>query len=207
MPSRLIAILSRTYGAEACQIEMECALKYQQRGIVGVDLAGDEARQPARNFAALFDQIRSAGLMVTAHAGEFAGAESVKETIEYLHPNRLGHAVHAVDDRWVMEMIKEQNIAVECCPTSNYLTTSIVDYEHHPLPLFLYKGICATINTDDPALMGNLHLVDEFRLAKDRIGCSDEQINQVKRNGWKAAFLSTEEKVQFSGLNKEFFVG
>ena len=66
MPSRLIVILSRTYGAEACQVEMECALRYQKRGVVGVDLAGDEARQPARNFARLFDRIHSVGLKVTA---------------------------------------------------------------------------------------------------------------------------------------------
>lgn len=201
MPSKLICILSRTYGSEACEIEMECALKYQQHGIVGVDLAGDEARQPARLFTRHFDRIHSAGLQVTAHAGEFAGADSVRETIELLHPQRLGHAVHAIDDPQVMEMILEKKIAVECCPTSNYLTTSVPDYEHHPLPVFLKNGICATINTDDPALMGDLKLEDEYQLAQTRIGCSLQQLEQVKLNGWKAAFLSIEEKVSYSGLS------
>ena len=73
-PSALIVILSRTYGAEACQVELEAALKYARRGVAGIDLAGDEARHPAARFRAHFQQARQAGLRLTAHAGEFAGA-------------------------------------------------------------------------------------------------------------------------------------
>ena len=202
MPSRLIVILSRTYGAEACQVEMDCALKYQKRGVVGLDLAGDEARQPARNFENLFNQIHAAGLQVTAHAGEFAGVDSVRETIELLRPDRLGHAVRAVDDPDVMELIRERKIAVECCPTSNYLTTSVPDFEHHPLPIFLKAGICATVNTDDPALMGDLKLADEYQNVKTKMGCSETDLQQIKINAWRAAFLTQGEKMEYSGLNQ-----
>ncbi len=199
MPSRLIVILSRTYGPKACRTEMECALRYQSKGIVGVDLAGDEARQPARNFTRLFEEIHAAGLKVTAHAGEFAGVESVRETIELLRPDRLGHAVHAVDDPQVMDMILERNIAVECCPTSNVLTTSVADMKQHPLPQFLREGICATLNTDDPALMGDLKLEEEYRNVRDVMGCSEEDLAQIRRNGWMASFLPAEIKKQYAG--------
>ncbi|MGB8252921.1 MAG: adenosine deaminase, partial [Anaerolineaceae bacterium] len=90
--ARLIAILSRTYGPEVCLQELKPALAYREKGIVGLDLAGDEARWPAHLFSDHFNQARAAGLKLTAHAGEFAGAESVRETIETLSPNRLGHA-------------------------------------------------------------------------------------------------------------------
>jgi adenosine deaminase len=196
-PSRLLVILSRTYGPEACATEMECALRYKGHGIVGVDLAGDESRQPARLFRGLFDRLHDAGLHVTAHAGEFAGADSVRETIECLQPERLGHAVHAVDDPALLDLIVEKGIAVECCPTSNVLTTAVEQMGDHPLPKFLRAGICATLNTDDPALMGDLKLADEYRNAADKMGCTPQDLERIRRNGWRAAFLTDEEKKEY----------
>lgn len=188
MRSSLLVILSRTYGAEACSTELECGLRFRNSGVSGIDLAGDEARHPASEFKVLFNKARNAGLKITAHAGEFAGAESVYETIETLSPERLGHAVHAADDPRVMDIIYKKGIAVECCPTSNVLTTAVSRMEDHPLPLFLRHGILATINTDDPSLMGNLTLLDEYRNVREIIGCSDEEVNQSRRNAEKAAF-------------------
>jgi adenosine deaminase len=188
LPSGLLVILSRTYGTEACAMEMECSLQFRQRGVVGVDLAGDEARQPASQFRHLFDQARDAGLKITAHAGEFAGADSVRETILSLCPDRLGHAVHAVDDPGVMDMILERGIGVECCPTSNVLTTSIASMGKHPLPTFLRHGILATINTDDPSLMGDLTLEDEYSHARVEMGCTESEIAMARQNAIKVAF-------------------
>jgi adenosine deaminase len=188
--ARLIAILSRTYGAAACEIELECALAYHDRGVVGLDLAGDEARHPATGFREHFRRAREAGLRLTAHAGEFAGAESVRETIQELAPERLGHAVHAADDPALLDLIAARGIAIECCPTSNVLTTSVPAYPAHPLPAFLAHGICATLNTDDPALMGGLRLEDEYRAARDEMGLTRAELDQVQRNGLRAAFMS-----------------
>jgi adenosine deaminase len=171
-------------------------LKYLTAGIVGIDLAGDEARHPARDFKKHFRTARETGLFRTAHAGEFAGAGSVRETIELLHPDRLGHAVHAADDPQVMDMIEKAGIAIECCPTSNYLTCSVRVLREHPLPEFLRNGILATLNTDDPSLMGELVLDDEYRIAKEKIGLSPAELEIVQRNGIQAAFLSSEEKTR-----------
>jgi adenosine deaminase len=193
-PARLLVILSRTYGPETCETEMECALRCQGQGVVGVDLAGDEARQPARLFRKSFDRMHAAGLHVTAHAGEFAGAESVRETIKCLNPERLGHAVHALDDPALMDLIAEHGIAVECCPTSNVLTTAVAHMSEHPLPKFLRAGIRATLNTDDPALMGDLKLAHEYRNASEYMGCTPADLDTIRRNGWVASFLSEKEK-------------
>ncbi len=186
--SGLIVILSRTYGPETCEVEMQCGIKYKDRGVVGVDLAGDEARQPASLFRSLFDRARDAGLKITAHAGEFAGPESVRDTILSLCPNRIGHGVHAVDDPFLMDMILERGIGVECCPTSNVLTTAVASMEAHPLPVFLRRGILATINTDDPALMGDLTLEDEYSHARLEMGCTELEVAQARWNADSVSF-------------------
>lgn len=186
--SSLTVILSRTYGVEACEVELECALRYRTRGVIGLDLAGDEARHPARDFASAFQRARDAGLHLTAHAGEFAGANSVRETVESLGVERLGHAVHAADDPTVMDLLAKRNIAVECCPTSNTLTCAVPNLAAHPLPLFLKHGLCATLNTDDPSLFGGISLKHEYRVAAEGMGLDPSALEQIRRNGVRAAF-------------------
>jgi adenosine deaminase len=194
MRSKLIVILSRTYGPEACQIELNAALAYCQKGITGVDLAGDEARFPAELFIDHFRQARTAGLHITTHAGEFRGAESVRTAILELGAERIGHAVHAVDDPSTVDLLAERGVAIECCPTSNYYTCSVPSLKAHPLPKFLRNGIRATINADDPSIFGNITLEHEYQLALDEIGLTQDELRQVQRNGIEAAFITTAEK-------------
>ena len=172
--SRLIVILSRTYGPELCEIELACALSHRGRGVAGIDLAGDEARWTAGLFREHFARAEAAGLHRTAHAGEFAGSESVRETLEALNPERIGHGVHAADDPALMERILERGIALECCPTSNYFTRAVPRLEQHPLPLFLEKGLCATLNTDDPSLFQGVTIAHEYKVAAERMGIGPE---------------------------------
>ncbi len=192
--ARLVAILSRTYGPGECMQELKAALAYKEKGIIGLDLAGDEARWPAHLFIEHFDQARSAGLKLTAHAGEFAGAESVRETIEKLHPDRLGHAVHAVDDQKVMDLIAQNHIAIECCPTSNYFTCSVQKFKSHPLPIFLKHELNVTLNADDPTLFGGITVSNEYRLAHEEMGVTLNQLKKIQMDGLNAAFLSPEQK-------------
>lgn len=188
LQSSLIVILSRTYGVEACEVELECALKFRHQGVVGLDLAGDEARHPARQFAGAFQRARAAGLRLTAHAGEFSGADSVRETVEYLGVERLGHAVHAADDPAVMDLLAERGIVVESCPTSNWFTCAVAQLETHPLPDFLAKGLRVTLNTDDPSLFGGISLEHEFSVVAERMNVDAADLEQIRRNGALAAF-------------------
>ncbi|MDD5371678.1 MAG: adenosine deaminase [Anaerolineaceae bacterium] len=199
LTSRLVVILSRTYGPEACQVELQAALANRERGVVALDLAGDEARWPALLFEQHFRLAREAGLHATVHAGEFAGAESIRQAVELLHADRIGHAVRAADDPSVLDLLADRGIAIECCPTSNVLTCSVADYTSHPLPIFLARGLCATLNTDDPSLMGDLRLEDEYRVARDAMGLTDSQLDQIQRNSLRAAFLFESEKAVLFG--------
>jgi len=196
LKSRLIIILSRTYGPEICKIEMQCALSNKDNGVVGVDLAGDEKRWPAYLFKEDFNRARDAGLFITAHAGEFAGPESIRETMESLHPQRLGHAVRAMDDPGLMDEIAAEGMAIECCPTSNYLTATIPGLKDHPLPIFLKHGIKATLNTDDPSFMGSLTIQQEYHTAKTEMGLDQKELDTVQINGLEAAFLDEKNKSQ-----------
>ncbi len=199
LTARLLVILSRTYGAEACEAEVQAALAFRERGVVGVDLAGDEARHPAAEFEAQFRRMRAAGLHVSAHAGEFAGADSVRQTVELLGAERLGHAVHAADDPAVLDLLAERGVAIECCPTSNVFTSSVAGYAAHPLPLFLRHGLRATLNTDDPSLFGDITLAHEYDVAREAMGLSADQLRQVQANGLEAAFLTQAEKGALRG--------
>lgn len=192
--ARLVGILSRTYGPEICMQELVPALAYAGKGIVGLDLAGDEARWPAHLFKEHFDMARQAGLHLTAHAGEFAGAESVRETIETLKPDRLGHAVHAADDPDVMALIAERGITIESCPTSNYYTCSVPSFEQHPLPVFIEHGLKVTLNADDPTLFSGLSTAQEYEIAGELIGISRADLGKMQMDGLQAAFISDEQK-------------
>jgi len=96
-----------------------------------------------------------------------------------------------MDDPGVMDMILERGIGVECCPTSNVLTTSVAAMGDHPLPTFLRHGLLATINTDDPALMGDLTLEDEYSHARVEMGCTEDEIAMARQNAVKVAFSHT----------------
>jgi adenosine deaminase len=189
----LIAILSRTYGPECCWQELEVALAHQEKGIIGLDLAGDEAGFPPGLFVDHFRKAREAGLCCTVHAGELAGANSVRDAVTLLRPQRIGHGIRAAEDPRVLDLLAENQVAVECCPTSNWLMGCIPSLRQHPIPLFLEKGICATINTDDPTWFGGLTLAHEYQVAHEQIGLSLEQLLKIQQNGVKAAFAFERE--------------
>jgi adenosine deaminase len=184
----LIAILSRTYGPECCWQELEVALAHQEKGIIGLDLAGDEAGYPAGLFVDHFRKAREAGLFCTVHAGELAGADSVRDAVTLLKPQRIGHGIRAVENPRVLDLLAEKQVAVECCPTSNWLMGTVPSLRQHPLPIFLEKGICATINTDDPTWFGGLTLAHEYQVAYEQIGLDQDQLLKIQQNGVKAAF-------------------
>ena len=188
----LIGILSRQYGPEAGQRELDALLSGRD-AIVALDLAGDEINYPAPLFAEHFRRARDAGLHVTAHAGEADGPQSVWHAIRALGATRIGHGVRATEDRTLMEVLAEHRIGVETSLTSNVQTSTVPDYASHPLKTMLEHGILATINTDDPGVSG-IDLAHEYDVAAPLAGLSEAQIQQARRNALEIAFLSAEEK-------------
>ena len=190
--ANLIGIMSRTFGTEACQQELD-ALLTQKDHLVAIDLAGDELGQPGELFVPHFKQVRDAGLRVTAHAGEAAGPESMWQAIRELGAVRIGHGVKAIEDPKLMDYLAENKIGIESCLTSNIQTSTVASFESHPIKQFLAHGILACLNTDDPAVEG-IELPYEYEVAAPKVGLTQEQIRQAQINGLELAFLSDAEK-------------
>jgi len=190
--ANMIGILSRTFGQDACQQELSGLLSQKDK-LVAVDLAGDELGQPGDLFVDHFKQVRDAGLAVTVHAGEAAGAPSMWQAINDLGATRIGHGVKALEDKKLMDYLRDNKIGIESCITSNIQTSTVADIKAHPIKVFLEHGILATINTDDPAVEG-IELPHEYEIAAPMVGLTQAQIQQAQSNGLEIAFLSENEK-------------
>ncbi|WP_272516851.1 adenosine deaminase [Providencia sp. PROV209] len=188
----LIGILSRTFGQQACAIELEGLLAHRDK-LCALDLAGDELGFPGALFEEHFTKARNTGLNITVHAGEAAGAASIWHAIKHLGAQRIGHGVKAIEDPELIEFLAKNNIGIESCLTSNIQTSTVPSLAQHPLKTFLSHGVLASINTDDPAVEG-IELPYEYNVAAPQAGLTQAEIEQAQRNGLTMAFLSDSEK-------------
>lgn len=192
--ANLIGILTRTYGPVRARRELRALLAHAD-GIVALDLAGDEGNWPAELFVDHFTEGRAAGWGITVHAGEAAGAQSILTAVEKLGATRIGHAVRAVEDPAVMELLRDRRIGIEANLTSNVQTSTVPDYASHPLKTFLKWGLLATINTDDPGISG-IDLPHELDIAAPAAGLDEPEVVQALENAWEIAFLDEGEKAR-----------
>lgn len=190
--ARLIGIMSRTFGEDACLQELEAILACRD-DITALDLAGDELGFPGSLFLNHFTRARDAGLHITVHAGEAAGPESIWQAIHELGAERIGHGVKAIEDPALMDFLARHRIGIESCLTSNVQTSTVRSLAEHPLQQFLEHGILATINSDDPAVQG-IDIDYEYRVAAPQAGLSARQMHDAQCNGLAIAFLSAAEK-------------
>lgn len=195
----LIGILSRNYGAEIAWRELDAVLAGRGRGVVALDLAGDEKNYPGELFVAHFEQARAAGLHTIAHAGEAAGPESVRQAVLGLGAERIGHGVRAIEDPSVIELLLERRIPLEVCPTSNVQTSTVPSFAAHPLPRLLELGLAVTLNTDDPSISG-IDLAHEYEVARTHLGLGEPELRRLQENALAAAFLTPEERQRLSAL-------
>jgi adenosine deaminase len=184
----LIGILSRSYGEQSCMQELQ-ALLTAKDNICALDLAGDEKGFPAKQFVEHFALARDAGWNITVHAGEADGPDSIHQAIHLLGATRIGHGVTAAQDDKLMDFMAKNEIAIECCLTSNFQTGACTNIAEHPIKIFLEKGMLVTLNTDDPGVSG-IEIANEYQLAKDEVGLTSKQLLQIQLNGVHAAFAS-----------------
>ncbi len=196
---RLLCTIIRSEHLKTANEIIDIALAYREHGIVGVDLAGDEIRFPAAPFAPLFQHAAENGLGVTIHAGEAAGAENVREAIEAMHARRIGHGIRSIEDSAVIQLLRQNNVVLEVCPTSNLQTGVMQNFGHHPLRDLYQLGVAVTLNTDDPSI-SDTTLTDEYLVAVKGMGLSLRDLRSFNRNSIRAAFV--EEPVR-SRLEKK----
>src|SRR5687767_12003512 len=185
-----IAITSRSMGPESCVKTMDWAIRHKDE-IIGVDLADSERDFPLREFVQPILKAKDAGLYITIHTGEDTPASFVEETIELASPHRIGHGIHAIEDRQVIDLIKERGITLEVNPWSNYLTNSIRTIEEHPLKKLFDLGVRVTINSDDPEVL-ETNLNNEYRIAHEVLGMSMDDIAICNRYAFESSFIPVE---------------
>jgi len=191
--TRLIASVNRHESPELAEQVARLAAERFAKGIIGLDLAGDEAHFSGLLFSGVFKEARQAGLHITVHAGEWAGAENVSEAITQLGAERIGHGVRVLEDPSATALARERGTTFEVCITSNYQSGVVAALTVHPLPRMISLGLNATINTDDPSI-SQIKLSDEYRLACEDLGLSIKTLQERVLAAAQAAFLPGEER-------------
>ena len=194
----LILMMDRTFTERQNAIIVEKAIRYAPRGIVGIDIAGPrpdgEGPYPYRELLPLIEQAREAGLGVTIHVGEEGGEfgiAEIREVVSTLRPDRIGHGILAAQDPKLMDQLREAEIVLEICPTSNLLTKALEneDEVRDTFRAFTQHEVPFTIATDGPEMM-RTHLRDEFELLL-KIGALDEdRVSEANRRGHEATFIA-----------------
>ena len=143
-------------GAPVAAVEQMAhyAVKYRERGVVGIGLGGNEQETPAAVYAQAFALARDSGLGAVPHAGETAGPASIQETLAALGGARIRHGIRAIDDPALVGELVEKQVVLDVCLTSNLRTKVVADIGGHPLPDLLASGVACTLGTDDPAMFG-----------------------------------------------------
>ncbi len=169
------------------------AVDYKNEGVVGFDLAGGEAGNPAALHAQAFAHCRAHGLPCTCHAGEADGAGSIAQAMHSCHAHRIGHGTHLIDDPVLMAEARDTGVAIECCLTSNLQTRAIPSIDAHPLRKYFEAGLQVSINTDN-RLMSGTDLVSEYVLAARHLDFTLDELMRLARQGFTNAFLPDAEK-------------
>ena len=188
----LIAIVSRVYGPDSARETAAFAANWR-KSLVGFDLADVEEHWPAKDFAQAIGPVHQAGLPVTVHSGENTGAEHIRDSIDWLQAQRIGHGVSLIQDEQLMRRCADEDILIEACPTSNLRTRAVPSLEAHPARALLHAGVPVSINSDDPGLF-DITLSGELEVAQTRMGFEDSDIRAATACAFHGSFLTSETK-------------
>jgi adenosine deaminase len=183
----------RQFGVETAWKILEIAVRQQPYTLVGWSIGGDELNYPPEPFADIYAAARQAGLHVMAHAGEVVGPASVWGAVQALGAERIGHGIRSVDDPALLMYLRDRQVALDVCPSSNVYTGAVPALAAHPLRQLFDAGVCVTLNTDDPTFFQTT-LNDEYRLAVRQFDFDADDLTTLALNGVSAAFLPPAEK-------------
>jgi aminodeoxyfutalosine deaminase len=197
---RWIFDAARQFGAQAAMAVVDSARRCASKAIVAFGVGGDELSVPTHAFRSTYDKAAEFGLHRLMHAGETGGPEKIREAIELLGAERIGHGIAAIRDPDLMHLLAERRIPLEICPGSNMKTGALAmqlgresaKIEDHPLPKLLRFGIPVVLSTDDPAMF-HTTLQTEYESAA-RMGLSEEELLQLVEMGFQHAFLPAAER-------------
>lgn len=189
----LIASVNRHESPELAEQVAWLAADHIQDGLVGMDLAGNEAEFKADPFYGIFKEAKQAGLHLTIHAGEWGPAANVREAIENLGAERIGHGVRVMEDERVIELAREHGAVFEVCVTSNFQSGVVKSLAEHPLPRMLAAGLNVTINTDDPSV-SRITLSREYQDVCEELKVPMDAVKRSILLAAQSAFIKDDEK-------------
>jgi aminodeoxyfutalosine deaminase len=182
--------IASEYGAPAAYATLEHALSCPPEALTGFGLAGIEQARPAcaEVFREVFRSAIAAGLHSVPHAGEMSGPATIWEAVEGLRAERIGHGLSCLADPDLVSYLRDRQIPLEVCPTSNACTRQVPGLSSHPLPQMLAEGLFVTLNSDDPPMFGTT-LTEEYRRAASVLGLAPEHLTTLALNAVHASFL------------------
>ncbi len=189
----LILDFIRDLGPERAERTLAEVFEVKSCGVIGVGIGGMERDFPAGLFTAVYGKARKLGFRLTAHAGEAAGAQSIRDALESLGAERIGHGVRAYEDEELLRQLVKHGIPLEMCPISNVKTGVVARMEEHPVRRYFDLGIAVTISTDDPMMFGN-SLEAEYESLVRVFGFSRKEIRELMANSIRASWMPEEKK-------------
>jgi adenosine deaminase len=198
----------RQFGADAAMKVVEAAERCASQSIVAFGIGGDELSIPAKEFRRVYERVGVIGLHKLMHAGEVGGPEEIREAIEVLGAERIGHGLAAVRDPSLMDLLAARRIPLEICPQSNIRTgalakllgVAVAQIEQHPLPQLFRHGIPVVLSTDDPAMFHS-DLRSEYENAV-RMGLQEAELKRMAKLSFEYAFIDEKAKMGLQGLEK-----
>ncbi|MGP3963788.1 adenosine deaminase [Nonomuraea sp. 3N208] len=183
------------YGEEAAKITIEHSLQEPPAALVGFGIGGIEQERPKYRdaYRSAFSAARAAGLHSVPHGGEMSGPETIWEVIEGYGAERIGHGINCLTDPRLVAHLRDTQLPLDVCPTSNVCTGQITRIEDHPLPRMLEEGLYVTLNSDDPPMFATT-LADEYRVAAEAFGFGKSELAQFARNGVRASYMAENRK-------------
>lgn len=194
----LILCMMRGFSYEDNLKTIMVAKKFLNKGVVGLDLAGDEKKYKTINYKDLFMIAKDNNIPFTIHAGEADTSKSVLDAINF-GAKRIGHGIAIVNDEKILNLVKEKNVFLEVCPTSNVDTKAVLSYEKHPIKDLFLKGIKVTINTDDRTV-SNITLSKEYEKLKACFDFNDEELLEMNINAISSSFMNEDEKTRYTKM-------
>lgn len=194
---KMLMDVSRTFGCENAMNNYKLLKSCPCEDIIGIGLGGAESKGPAKDFEPVFTQAHKDGFRAVAHAGEDVGPESIWDAINFLHSERIGHGLTAMQDEKLMEELSSTKLPIEICITSNTFTKKIITKAaDHPVADYFKRGIVVTINTDDPVFFKTT-LLDELYLCHKDLKMSMADIKKLIEYSFTSSFMQESDKKAF----------
>lgn len=185
----ILFVAVRNFGPESAKKVARLAARRDFESVVGFDLAGDEKGFPPAQFKTAFEIAKDAGLGLCAHAGEFRGPAGIYEAIDNLALDRLQHGVRAIEDKALIQRLKDEHIHLALCPSSNLAFNLYSDFDSHPFRQLYDSGLSVSLNSDDPPFM-NTTIGYEYDMAKKHFDLDNKALKHITTMAINAAFVS-----------------